>query len=138
MKIYLIVLLFVFAQNPFAAAGEISIQNALDVIKWARFGNKEFSSAYADQELLSKKSKFVLYGQIYDKMAKEGKIPKGYSVVNNEGLKKVDWSTTGCISIFRLPDGRVRISGSLGPLGSCSYWLTLKDGKYFLKSAGGS
>ena len=86
-----------------------------------------------------KKKKFVLYGKVFEKMAKDGDLPKGYSVVTDETLKDVDWSTTGMIAINgELPDGGFEVDIRTSPLGMLGYRIVPQDGRYKVYGNGGS
>ena len=86
-----------------------------------------------------KKKNFVLYGKVFEKMAEDGDLPKGYSVVTDETLKVVDWSTTGMIAINpELPEGGFGVNIRTSPLGMCGYRIVLQDGRYKVHDNGGS
>ncbi|GAA5118864.1 hypothetical protein JIN84_22535 [Luteolibacter yonseiensis] len=112
---------------------------ALDVIEWARHGSNRFTARYSDQSLFAKKKNFVLYGEIFEKMARNGELPEGYSLVTNETLGKVDWSATGMISVGKQsPEGGFEVKLALGPLGMCAYRIIPQEGGYKVRSDGGS
>ena len=141
MKSILVAVLVVFAAVSSAAAdGALpSEKMALDVIQWVRHGNEKFRGKYADQALFAKKKEFVLYGKVFAQMAKDGKLPKGYTVVADKDLKDIDWKVTGLISILDgSPDGGFEVHASLGPLGMCAYTITPDENGYRVRSTGGS
>ncbi len=142
MKALLAALTAMLCLVPPSARAEAPLPSkelALDVIQWVRHGSDKFSSKYADQKLFAKKKNFVLYGKVFEKMAKDGDLPKGYSLVTDATLKDVDWTTTGLISVLdSLPDGGFEVHGSLGPLGMCAYGISPKGESYRVKSMGGS
>ena len=116
-----------------------SEEMALDVIQWVRHGSDKFRGKYADQVLFAKKKRFVLYGKVFERMAKDNKLPKGYTLVTDKDLKDIDWKVTGLISILdQLPGGGYEVHASLGPLGMCAYGITPDGDSYRVRSEGGS
>lgn len=116
-----------------------SKEMARDVTQWVRHGSGKFRGKYADQALFSKKKNFVLYGKIFEQMAKEKELPEGYSLVTDKDLKNIDWNTTGLISITdRLPGGGWMVAASPGPLGRCAYSITPQKDGYRVRDEGGS
>lgn len=112
---------------------------AFDVIQWVRHGSEKFRGKYADQALFAKKKSIVLYGKVFEQMAKDDKLPKGYTLVADKDLKDIDWKVTGLISILdRSPSGGYEVHASLGPLGMCAYTITPDGRGYRVRSAGGS
>ena len=141
MRSILVAVIVIFAGVSSAVADETlpSEKMALDVIQWVRHGSEKFRGKYADQALFAKKKNFVLYGKVFEQMAKANKLPKGYSLVADKDLKDIDWKVTGLISILgRAPNGGYEVHASLGPLGMCAYIITPDGNGYRVRSAGGS
>lgn len=132
----------VFCAFPLVSSAEELLaprSMALDVIEWARHGSPKFNHAHVDRALLTKKTKIVLYGEVFEELEKEGRLPKGYVVIRGDEILKVDWKTTGLISIGRaFPEGGFEASVSTGPLSMIGYRIVpVKDG-YKVYSNGGS
>lgn len=141
MRSILLAVLVFFGIVSSSAADEIlpSEKMALDVIQWVRHGSEQFRGKYADQALFAKKKTFVLYGKIFTQMAKDGKLPKGYTVVADKDLKDIDWKETGLISILDgSPACGYEVHASLGPLGMCAYTIVADENGYRVRSTGGS
>jgi hypothetical protein len=141
MKFLLVTVLVVFgAVSSATADGAVPLERmALDVIQWIRHGNEKFHSKYNDQPLFAKKKVFVLYGKVFEQMAKEGKLPEGYKVFGDKDIKKIDWKFTGAISISDDSlDGGYVVHASLGPLGMSEYLITPEENGYRVRFVGGS
>ena len=141
MRSFLVAVMAIFVAVSSVAAEEAipSEKMALDVIQWVRHGSEKFGGKYADQTLFAKKKRFVLYGKVFEQMAKDNKLPKGYTLVTDKDLEKIDWKVTGLISILDpLPSGGYEVHASLGPLGMCAYSITPDGDRYRVRSEGGS
>ncbi len=89
--------------------------------------------------LLVKKAKIVLYGEVFEQLEKEGRLPEGYSVVRQDQFPKVDKLSTGVIYIGKaFPEGGFEVSVSTSPLGLNGYRIVPVDDGYKVYSNGGS